>query len=329
MKIKVVFMLIGLMFLTNGLVYADMQNAVVKIFTTSNRMDYYHPWQSKGAKANIGSGFLIEGKRIMTNAHVVSDQTFIQVKKKSDPKKYTARLLAIGHDCDLAILTVDDESFYEGMTEIKIGDLPKLQEEVSVIGFPRGGDKLSITKGVVSRIEVTPYSHGARRLLTVQIDAAINAGNSGGPAIMNGRLVGVAMQAITNAQNIGYIIPTPIVKHFLDDLEDGNYDGFPSLGIGINTTENETLRGYFQMDKVDGGVLIANVYPYSPADGYIQPKDVVLKIDGVDIAEDGSYAFRGLERLYLSHLITEKQIGENLNVTLLRERKEEKGICSY
>src|SRR4029077_15049312 len=115
---------------------------------------------------------------------------------------------------------------FEGTTPLEIGELPNLQDVVVALGYPTGGDKLSITEGVVSRVEIIPYTQSARKLLAVQIDAAINPGNSGGPILKNGKLVGIAMQVMTNSQNIGYMIPTPVINHFLDDFADNKYDGF-------------------------------------------------------------------------------------------------------
>ncbi len=308
--------------LIQSAVAADIRDSVVKIYTTTNRVDFYHPWQSKGSTALIGSGCIISGNRILTNAHVVSDQTFIQVKKYSDPKKYTARLMAIGHDCDLAILEVEDENFFKGVPPLEIGDLPFLRDMVNVIGFPTGGDEISITEGVVSRIEVTRYVHSFSRLLTVQIDAAVNPGNSGGPVIKDGKLIGVAMQVAPYAQNIGYIIPTPIINHFLEDLKDGRYNGFPLAGFEFLKTENPTLREYYKIKDKKGGILISRVLPYSSAYGKIQEGDVILEIDGVPVGEDGTFQFRNTDRLLISHLITQKQIGATLSFKIIRDGKQ-------
>lgn len=304
--------------------YANgMRDSVVKIFVTSNSMDYYRPWQSQGSTANSGSGCIISGNRIVTNAHVVTDATFIQVRKESNPKKYTARIEAIGHDSDLAILTVDDPEFFKGIEPLEFGELPQLQDAVAVIGFPVGGDKLSITEGVVSRIEIVSYSQTAKKLLGVQIDAAINPGNSGGPVFQNGKLVGIAMQVMGGSQSIGYMIPVPIIQHFLTDIQDGNDDGFPSLGVDFHNTENKALREFYQLDDQEGGVLITRVLPYSSAEGQLQEGDVILELDAVPIAMDGTFEFRENERLALSHLINSKQSGEAMKVKYKREGKVE------
>jgi len=239
----------------------EARDAVVKVFVNSNSMDFYRPWQTKGNHGSTGSGCVIDGKYILTNAHVVTDQTFIQVRKESDPKKYTAQVKSIGHDCDLAILTVDDETFFEGITPLTFGELPLLQDKVSVIGFPQGGDKISITEGVISRVEIIPYTESNKKLLAFQIDAAINPGNSGGPVVKDGKIVGIAMQAMLSSQNIGYMIPTSIIHHFLTDLADGSYHGFPILGVEYLGTENEALRQFYQLKNSQNGVLITHVVP--------------------------------------------------------------------
>lgn len=316
------FLALGIIFLLNmpSLAKAnDASDAVVKILVASNKMDYYHPWQSQGITPSVGSGVVIANNQILTNAHVVANETFVQVKKESDPKKYTARVVAVGDDCDLALLSVDDEQFFKDTKPLTLGGLPKLQDAVIVIGYPQGGEKISITEGVVSRIEVTPYAQSSKQLLTVQIDAAINPGNSGGPVVQDGKLVGIAMQYLQTSQNIGYIIPSPIIDHFLNDLKDGHYDGFPLLGIDFNSAFNEAMRRYYKVDKQEGGVLVTKVLPFSPAEGILKEGDLVLSIDKTSINEDGTFKFRGPEGLMLTHLVTQKQMGDTLPIKLIRD----------
>ncbi|MGE0269323.1 MAG: trypsin-like peptidase domain-containing protein [Candidatus Omnitrophota bacterium] len=321
--------IIGLLFVVSSFfissigIAAQPTESVVKIFVTTNRMDFYRPWQSQGVSSSSGSGAIISENRILTNAHVVTDQTFIQVKKHADPKKYTAKVVAIAQDCDLAMLEVVDQKFFEGTRPLKMGDLPQLQDTVTVIGFPQGGEKLSITEGVVSRIEVSSYSQSARQLLAVQIDAAINPGNSGGPVVQDGKLVGIAMQVLNAGQNIGYMIPVPIINHFFEDLKDGKYDGFPMIGLNYMNTENTNMRRYYGLDKVEGGVVVTKLLPYSSAYGNLQEEDVILEVDGVKIGEDGTFDFRGNERLTLPYLISKKQINESVNFTIMRHAKTE------
>jgi hypothetical protein len=157
-----------------------------------------------------------------------------------------ARILAIGTECDLALLTVDDDSFWADVAPIVMGKLPRLQDQCTVVGFPIGGDTISVTAGVASRVEMTPYAHSSSELLAVQIDAAINSGNSGGPVFdSKGLCVGVAFQSLKHedAENIGYVIPVPVIEHFLGDYDRfKKYTGFPSLGLEWQKVESVHLR---------------------------------------------------------------------------------------
>jgi S1-C subfamily serine protease len=296
-------------------------DSVVKIFATRNTIDYKNPWQSRGVQEISGSGCIIQGNRVLTNAHVVNQNTFIQVRRESSQKKYIAKVETVGNDCDLAILRVEDPEFFNGVSPLEIGELPNLQDTVTVIGFPMGGDKISITQGVVSRMEGIDYVNSDRSLLGVQIDAAINPGNSGGPAINNGKIVGIVMQVISSSQNIGYIIPTPIINHFLKDLQGSQYAGFPYLGVHFSNTENKALRKYYGVADNTGGVLVSSILPFSSADGFLKEGDIILEVNGVAISDDATFAFRNNERLDMVHLINMQKIGETAVLKIQREDK--------
>jgi S1-C subfamily serine protease len=314
----IVFMLL---FFSLPAIASDISDAIVKVYAVSDPPDYLNPWNMMGPSSVTGSGAVIEGNRILTNAHFVSDLTFIQVRRYGDTQRYPARLLAISHQCDLALITVDDPSFFQGIDPLPTGDLPATNQEVLVYGFPMGGDTLSITKGVVSRIEHQPYVHSSITLLAGQIDAAINPGNSGGPVIVDGKIVGVVMQGIPSSQNIGYMVPAPIIKHFFEDLSDEQLDGFPNLGVYMQYMENPDIREKYTMPVNITGILVNQVIPGSSADGIIQPGDVILSIDDSPIANDGTVEFRAKERTNLAYIVQKHQIGDDLNLKILRNGK--------
>ncbi|XP_060206459.1 protease Do-like 10, mitochondrial [Lycium barbarum] len=292
-------------------------DSVVKIFTVSSRPNYFLPWQNKSQRETAASGFVIRGKRILTNAHVVADHTFVLVRKHGSPTKYRATVQAVGHECDLAILVVESEEFWEGMNSLELGDVPFLQEAVSVVGYPLGGDNISVTKGVVSRVELTQYIHGASKLLAIQIDAAINPGNSGGPVIMGDKVAGVAFQNLLGAENIGYIISVPVIKHFIAGVEEhGEYVGFCSLGLACQRTENAQIREYFQMQSLTG-VLVSQINPLSDASRVLKKDDIILAFDGVPIANDRTVPFRNRERITFDHLVSMKKPNETAELRVL------------
>ena len=299
-----------------------IQNSIVKIYATQNLPSYVTPWQRQGIRTVTGSGVIIAGHRILTNAHVVADQTLLEVQRQGFGNTYTADVEFVCHSCDLAILKVEDDAFFEDAKALQLDGLPALQSRVNVYGFPTGGETISITEGIVSRIEVDYYVHSSDRYLLVQVDAAINPGNSGGPVISNGKIVGIAMQSLENAENIGYIVPTPIIQHFLDDIKDGRFDGFPELDVYVQLLENTDLRRSLSLPDDIGGLLVTGVGEDSPVSKLLQPGDVFYEINGYPIKRDGQITLKEGIRVESSHMEYLKQVGEKLNIKILRGHKK-------
>jgi S1-C subfamily serine protease len=271
---------------------ASLKKSVVKIFTVTNRPNYYKPWERGYQYNTSGSGCVLPGNLVLTNAHVVSDAVFLQVMKAGDTQKFTAKVEYVDHDREVAVLKVEDADFFKGTIPVQYGDLPSQRDKVAVYGFPIGGDELSITEGVVSRIEVQLYTHSQRHFLATQTDAAINAGNSGGPAFKGGKMVGVAFQAYGKAENTGYIVPMEVIRESLQDWKEGVLDGPPSLGIYWQKMESPSLKAYYRMKQVHSGVLVTKILYGSPAAGILEVEDVVLSVGGVSIADNGTVKFR-------------------------------------
>ncbi|CAI5946972.1 unnamed protein product [Closterium sp. NIES-64] len=281
-----------------------------------------------GLSKDVDAAWLISGSRDNIEDDV-PDSPFldavvkVKLKRRGDDTKFVARVLAIGVECDIALLAVDDESFWQGRQPLRFGGLPHLEDAVTVVGYPVGGDSISVTSGVVSRIEVTAYAHGASELLGVQIDAAINPGNSGGPAFNDrGECVGIAFQSLkdSDTENIGYIIPTPVISHFLGDYRrNGQYTGFPAIGILWQRLENPALRAALKMSPGQKGVLVRKVDPTSRAHGVLQQGDVIMSFDNVPIASDGTVPFRTGERISYGFLVSQKFSGEVARLEILRD----------
>jgi hypothetical protein len=217
---------------------------------------------------------------------------------------------------------VEDPAFFQGTAPVTFGDMPFKRDKVAVYGFPLGGDELSITEGVVSRIELSTYSHSGRNLLDVQTDAAINPGNSGGPVFKGDKMIGVAFQGYNAAvaQNTGFFVPMPIIQRFLSDIRKGSYSGIPSLGIYIEPMENDSLRAYYGMKAGQTGVLVTDLNYESSAWDQLQINDVLLSIDGFPIANDGTISFRKGERIGFGYPLGFRHIGDTLKLKVLRDK---------
>ena len=296
------------------------KQAIVKIYNVAKKPNYLSPW-STSMGSSTGSGAIIEGGFILTNAHVVANQAFLEVQRYGERKRYIAKVFAVSHQADLALLKVEEKTFAVGVTPLTFGTLPEVEQKIVVYGYPMGGATLSATIGVVSRVEHHTYAHSGETFLAVQVDAAVNPGNSGGPALSDGKIVGVVMQVISKSQNIGYLVPVSMVQHFIDDMKDGNYDGFAELGIGTQKLENPAMRRYYGLDGNISGKLIDKIVYNSSMKSILKEGDILTAIDGHNIENDGTIAFRKHEYTDYNHYVDAHQLGEQITLDIIRDKK--------
>lgn len=306
-------------FLAAGVRAAEPETSVIQIITSSQQPVWDAPWRFDSVRRASGTGFIIKGKKIMTNAHVVSWARQIIVKRYQDPRPYLAKVAFVGHDCDLAVLDVEDPHFFDGMEALAFGKLPHVRSTVTTYGYPAGGEQISYTRGVVSRIEMQNYVHiGNRGFLGVQTDAAINPGNSGGPVIQDGLVVGVAFQGIQGLENTGFFIPTPVIEHFLKDISDGGYHGFPQAGIRLVPLQNPAYRKYLKMPDNNSGARIDSIQPIPSTLKVLKEDDVLLQVGDFEVGSDGTVLYEG-NRLAVGAAFNQYQHGESAPLKVWRD----------
>jgi len=299
-----------------------LRRSVFRIETISQDRNFVNPWRLRSPDMSSGSGFYIGEGRILTNAHVVANASSITIQRDGDSRQVSAFVQFIGHDVDLAILGVEDKNYLKNVEALSLGSIPKLRSPVTTVGYPMGGDQISMTDGVVNRISYRTYVHtDVDDHLLIQVDSAINPGNSGGPVFQGRQVVGVAFQALTRAQSAGFIIPVPVVQRFLTDCLDGSYDGVPDWGIetvDFLLNNPSTARFYKVPSRERRGVMVSRVQDWSPAKGVIKRGDILLTIAGKDIGVDGKIAFEG-ERVDYEALYDLRLQGDNVRFEILRE----------
>jgi S1-C subfamily serine protease len=260
--------------------------SVVKVFSTMREPDPLKPWDKQAPAEVTGSGVVIDGERILTNAHMVLYATQVQIQGYQAGDKISARIEAVAPGIDLAVLKLDDPAFFKTHPPLeRASQLPSVTDAVLTYGYPLGGTSLSITKGIVSRIEFSAYNFPVSGL-KIQVDAAINPGNSGGPVVVGDKMIGLAFARLINAQNIGYIIPNEEIELFLRDIASGHYTGKPALYDECQTLENPALRAYLKLDKSVEGLVVNQ--PYRSDAAYpLKQWDVITAIGDTPVDDQG------------------------------------------
>ncbi len=298
-----------------------IESAVVKVFATTRAPDLFHPWTKPSPTEVTGSGVVIDGKQILTNAHVVAYASEIQIQGNQGGDRIAAKVAFTAPGIDLAVLKLDDEAFFRTHAPIARGTgLPTSKDTVLVYGYPTGGQTLSVTKGIVSRIEFVPYNFPTSGL-RVQIDAAINAGNSGGPAVVGDKMVGVAFSRLGGAENIGYIIPSEEVDLFLADIRDGHYDGKPALVANYQSLENPALRAYLKLPADARGVVMhAPILGNSKSQ--LREWDLLTQIAGMPVDDQGELTVAPNVRVKFPYLVQKASVNGEIALSVVRDGKQ-------
>ena len=315
-------LVVVLLFFSPVFIWADpIRNAVVKIHSSRRPPDFLRPWTKGPLRQSTGSGVVIDGNRILTNAHVVQYSSRLLVQGYQSTGRLPAKIVGFAPEMDLALLELEDDSFFKNRPPLQLADgIPKLKETVNVYGYPIGGDQLSITEGIISRIEFTRY-FDLTPGLRIQIDAALNPGNSGGPALADGKIVGLVFSGIPSAENIGYLIPSEEIRLFLRDLEDGKYNGKYKMLDEMQTVRNPALRERLQLPAETGGVMIRKIF--TDRENYpLHVWDVITKIGDIPLDQEGNVQVEDNLRLSFQYLIPRYQQNGSVPLTIMRDGKE-------
>jgi serine protease Do len=257
-----------------------------------------------------GTGFLIEPNGlIVTNAHVVEDADWIQVRLV-DGRRFNGRIVGQDARVDLALVRI------EGVTSLPtmaIGDSNRVRvgEFVLALGHPFGLED-SVSLGIVSR-KGAPLTVAVPGFDFIQTDASVNPGNSGGPLVnMAGQVIGVNSRA-TRDGSLGFAIPSNLVKALVPRLATHGRIEWGWLGVSIAEVGDDDLdRLKLRETK---GVLVRGVMPGDPADqGGMRADDVIIALDGTPLATP-----RDLQRV-----VSTAPVGTRVRVMVLRggEQKE-------
>ncbi|MFD1956132.1 S1C family serine protease [Paenibacillus thailandensis] len=265
-------------------------------------------------ESGVGTGFFFESSGyILTNQHVVGDSDKIEVTVQGYDEPFTAELLGSDFDLDLAVLKITGDKAFPTLPlgssdDINIGDW------VVAIGNPYGFDH-TITAGVLSAkerpitIQDTDGTRNYKHLL--QTDASINPGNSGGPLLnTEGEVIGINTAVSTEAQGIGFAIPTSTITEVLEDLKNGKEvekEPVPFIGATLGDVTEEIAK-QLGMDKAEGSIVTAITFNSPAYKADLRQYDVILGIDGKTFDST-------------SDLITEIQkhkVGDTITLNILR-----------
>jgi S1-C subfamily serine protease len=313
---------------------SDIETKVVRVNATKISGYYHKPWKSPNFITVRGSGFFFKDKKdfpdmrglILTNAHAVSMAESIKISNGREKRRYEAKCIGIFNSADFAVLRLEPKELeaYERRNgkikalELGDSDTLRLGDKVLGWGYPLGGERISKSEeGEINRIEVNRYVYSHEHWLMVQASLQQNRGNSGGPVLKDGKVVGIAFQGMRATDRINYFIPINLVKSL-----------FPVL-LGKREVPRwryklqymfPGLKEYFNQSPDDGGVLVDYIIPDGgPYKFGLRVGDIIMTIDDHEIDNHGDIFFGPLQqRIFAGEVLNRKKVGDPLRITVMR-----------
>jgi S1-C subfamily serine protease len=301
-------------------------DAVVRVNSTSQEYHFLRPWEKRSPATRNGLGAVIKGKRVLVTAELVKDSTYIELEKADTGAKTPAKVVGLDYEVNLALLAPEDgnSSFLDGMTELELDQGVRVGDNVDVWQLEANGIPAS-TSGTVIKVGIGKYFVDGSYFLNYVLRGSLQyrAGSFTLPVVKNGKLVGILL-SYSSKEQTSVIIAAPIIAHFIKDLKDGHYEGFPNLGISYATTLDEQFRKYLKLGKRLGGVYVRKVPKGgSAAAAGMKEGDVILEIAGHAIDARGDYVHPIYGKLNFSHLVRgEADVGAVRQAKIVRDGKD-------
>lgn len=298
-------------------------NSIVRVNSTNQSYNFIRPWEKGNPIARNGLGAIVEGRRVLVTAEMVADSTYIELEKADTGEKATAKVVGVDYEANLALLAPDDgdSGFLDDMTPLAIDSSVVAGDEVQVWQMESNGTP-AWTNGTILKAAVGRYFVDGAYFLTYVMRGSLQyrEGSFTLPVMKGPNLVGLLL-SYSSKEQTSDIIPAPLITHFLNDLDEGEYDGFPNLGVSYASTLDDQLRKYLKLDEYEGGVYVRRVSEDGPAgEGNIEIGDVIVEVGGHAIDSRGNYDHPTYGKLNFSHLVRgDAQVGQELAVKVIRD----------
>ncbi len=300
--------------------------SVVRVHATNQGYNFVRPWEKQEASRRSGLGAVLEGNRVLVTAELVENHTYIELELADTGEKAPARIVGLDYEVNLALLEpFDPESkILARMKPLALDTGAGPGDRLEVWQLEDNGTAAS-TDGTLIKVGVGRYFVEGSFFLTYVLRGSLQYRTSSFtlPVVRNGKLAGLLLSYDSKEQTSD-VLPAPVIRHFLEDLEDGTYDGFPNLGLSYAPTLDEQLRKFAGLNGHEGGIYVRRVSRHGAASSAgIEPDDVILSIDGHPIDSRGNYDHPEYGKLNFSHLVRgDAQVGQKVPIRLIRKGEE-------
>jgi S1-C subfamily serine protease len=309
--------LVLLLFVANARaddVLPRLRKSLVRVSVSTQAYDSSSPWNKGAVGRKSGRGVVVQPGVILTPAVNVRNHIMVEVSVANSVRRYPAKLRHVDYRIGLALVEIADEALKATMEPLPVGDPLKIDDEVDV--YQLGGDNM--VERSTARV-IRANASFTRLTLTVQTSGS-DSGN-GQTAIKDGKIVGLLTSTQSSKQR-GTLLSVETIKHYLEDFKDGKYNGLPGGGMFTQALLRDDLRDHYGVSEDQHGIAITRVGAGRTGSGVVQEGDVLSKLDGYAIDDEGRFKHETHGRLSASYLWGGRRYaGDTVKATVIRGGK--------
>jgi S1-C subfamily serine protease len=303
-------------------------SSLLKVNVTYQSYNLQIPWQKETSSGRRGLGVVLPNNRVLVTAQMVADATYIELELPDSGQKITAKVQAVDYEANLAVLAPNspakEKAFFSTLKGMEVDTTARIGDALSVWQTGRVGE-LIVTPMRISKVMTQGYVVENAAFLVYEATGIIRseANSFTLPIVKGGKLAALLLRYDSKNQ-VATLLPAPIIDHFLKDVADGKYEGFPSLGVEFQITLDEQFRDYLGLKSDAPGVFINSVMKGGSADkAGVKKGDIMISINGSSIDSRGDYQDPQFGALSVSHIVRGRSfVGDDVEIRVIREGKE-------
>ena len=294
--------------------------SLVRVTATGQGYLLHRPWQQRRPVTHTAIGVIVTGHKVLVTGLMLADHRYIELETIDTQRKSRAEVEVVDYEANLALLKPVDPDFLANRKPMSLSTNINVGQNLNIWQVKPNGDVLPAT-GQVTSIELSAFTLG-NFFLTYRVESTLQYrfNNLTLPVVRAGMLAGLVLRSSSKDQAID-VIAEPVIRHFLRDAEQGQYQGFPVAGFHYGPTVDPQLRGYIGLTEDTTGIYIQKVIKGSPADkAGLQAGDVITQIGDHKVSNTGQFDHPQYGKTSLVHLIrTMYYAGDSVPVHVFRQ----------
>jgi hypothetical protein len=302
---------------TASSVAREWQRSLVTLEITRNQPDFLQPWSGR-PQTLVKGGIVVGARDILTTAFGLENRTLVRVQKGGRGEWYAAQVRWIDYPANLALLTSTNESFWPGLKPAPLATDAERDGNLQILRWRAGN--LEVRRAEFNRFTVSNPSATTAAHVVLEVNSEIEGTGWAEPLVSGRKVAGIVF---SQTGNLCQVLPAPFLRSILEAEKKGTFKGLGYFDFTWQQTENpETLR-YLHLPPERDGVVIIDVPKQARQAAVVQPRDIILQVDGFDVDAAGDYVDPLYGHLMLESLSTRnKWAGDKVTLKLWRGDRE-------